>query len=237
MRRTAFAFIALVMGCSGNETTGPSEPLPLKSVVIEAPDTLFTGARWLLNVTLRDVADNPVRDRPVSFTSSNARVASVDSSGIVTALDEGVATITATSEGKKGETTLTIVHPLPPCTPNSALEHCIGADIYVLLSVSDQPLPVHSPWGVGDWDYDADAGTWKLVDATIVLLANGDFVDKMTHRAASGATIHWTARGQYERTEDSVIFSSNGRATWRAGLSGNSLIVKWTDGTKFTYER
>lgn len=237
MRRTAFAFIALVMGCSGNETTVPNEPLPLKSVVIEAPDTLFTGARWLLNVILRDVADNPVRDRPVSFTTSNARVASVDTSGIVSALDKGVATITATSEGKKGETTLTIIHPLPLCTLNSSLENCKGADIYVLVSVDDQPLPVHSPWGVGDWDYDADAGTWKLVYATITLLANGDFTTTHTHRAASGATISWASRGQYERTVDSVVFCVNTNAPWHAATSGKSLIIRWPDGRTFTYER
>jgi hypothetical protein len=237
MRRTVFAFIALVMGCSGNETTGPAGPLPLKSVVVEAPGTLVIGGTLQLNVILRDVSNNTVRNRPISYTSSDARVASVDASGVVTALAEGDATITATSEGKSGQTTLKIVPPIRLCTLHSPLDDCIGAEIYLLVRVNDQPLPVHSPWGVGDWDYDSDAGTWQLTDATIILFADGAFTYALTHRAASGATISDASGGLYERTADSVIFCVNTDAAWSAAISGNSLIVQWSDGTKFTFER
>lgn len=169
--------------------------------------------------------------------TSNARVASVDASGVVTALAEGEATITATSEGKSAQTTLKIIHPIRLCAVNSALDQCIGAETYVLVLVDDEPLPVHSPWGVGDWDYDSDAGTWRLIDATITLFADGDFTYAVTHSAASGATISWASMGRYERTADSVIFCVNTDAAWRAAISGNSLIVQWSDGPKFTYKR
>lgn len=237
MRQTVFAFIALVMGCSGNETTGPAGPLPLKSVVIEAPDTLLIGRTLQLNVILRDVSNNAVRDRPVAFTTSNARIARVDASGVVTALAEGEATITATSEGKSGQTTLKIVHPIRLCAVNNALDQCVGAEIYVLILVNDQALPVHSPWGIGDWDYDSDAGTWQLTDATITLFADGAFCHAISHRAASGATISDASVGRYERSTDSVILWVNTPAVWPAAISGNRLTVQWSMGPKFTYER
>src|SRR5688572_16201921 len=198
MRRTVFAFIALVMACSGNETTGPAGPLPLKSVVIEAPGALVLGGTLQLNVILRDVSNNAVRDRPVSFTTSNAEVASVNVAGVVTAHAEGEATITATSEGISGNTTVKIFHPIRLCAAHSTLDICAGAETYALVRVDDEPLPVHSPWGIGDWDYDADAGTWQLTDATIILFADGALAHAISHRAASGATISDASVGRYE---------------------------------------
>lgn len=237
MRLTVFAFIALVIGCSGNETTGPAWPLPLKSVVIEAPDTLLLGRTLQLKVIFRDVSNNLVRDRPVTFTTSNARVAIVNASGVVTTHAEGEATITATSEGKSGQATLRILHPIRLCAVNNAPDLCIGTEIYVLVLVDDQPLPVHSPWGLGDWDYDSDAGTWQLMEATLTLFADGALSHAISHRAASGATISDASVGRYERSTDSMILRVNSAVWPAAAISGNRLTVQWPMGPKFTYER
>lgn len=133
-------------------------------------------------------------------------------------------------------TTLRIPLATPECSP-AALLLCVVSDTYALVSVNDHALPVHSPWGIGDWDYDLDAGTWQLTNWTITLYADGVFSQAMTHRAASGATIDDTDAGRYARSSDSVTFYVNTDGPWSATVTGNSLIYQWSDGTKFTFER
>jgi uncharacterized protein YjdB len=55
-----------------------------------------------------DSAGSPLTGRTVSWTSSASGVASVSTSGLVTGLTVGTATITATSEGKSGTATVTV---------------------------------------------------------------------------------------------------------------------------------
>jgi uncharacterized protein YjdB len=64
-----------------------------------------------------------VTDRDVTWVSSNTRVATVSTTGVVTAVGVGTATITATSEGRNGSASITVT-PGPAATvdvsPNSA---------------------------------------------------------------------------------------------------------------------
>jgi uncharacterized protein YjdB len=55
-----------------------------------------------LTATLRDSAGNTLTGRAVSWTTSNPAVASVSSTGLVTGVSTGSATVTATSEGRVG---------------------------------------------------------------------------------------------------------------------------------------
>jgi len=56
----------------------------------------------------------PLAGRVVTWTTSNAAVATVSASGFVTGVAQGTATITATSEGKSGTSTITVTAPPPP---------------------------------------------------------------------------------------------------------------------------
>ncbi|MFL5609060.1 MAG: Ig-like domain-containing protein, partial [Gemmatimonadaceae bacterium] len=77
--------------------------LPVGSVAIEPTGTtLLPGASTTLTATVRDVAGTVVTDRSVTWTSSNILVASVSTTGVLTAVAPGSATITATAEGKSG---------------------------------------------------------------------------------------------------------------------------------------
>ena len=84
-------------------------PPPVASVVISAlAGPLGVGQTTQLVVTLRDRNGGSVGARPVTWTSSDAAVASVDNAGKLLAVAIGTATISATSEGIVGTATVVV---------------------------------------------------------------------------------------------------------------------------------
>jgi len=108
---------------------------------------------------------------------------------------------------------------------------------YRLKVVNDVPLPVRSPYGSGQWDYDADAGTWKLTQANFVVSADGTYANSIEDRAESGATSSQTFAGTYTRVSPSMLQIHANGGTTMATLSGNQLIWDWGNGTVLTFER
>ena len=108
MRRVSLGLTVFIMACSG--PTAP--PPPVASVSIQAVTTsVGVGSSLTLSVILRDAAGDVLTNRTVAFTSSNASVLSVDATGLVRALAEGEATITASCEQKTGQLTMSVVRP------------------------------------------------------------------------------------------------------------------------------
>jgi len=85
--------------------------VPVASVsVAAAPDTVEAWDPTAMKATTRDAAGNPLDNRVVRWSSSNTSVATIDSvSGVLTGIDRGTVTVTATSEGKVGTTTRVVV--------------------------------------------------------------------------------------------------------------------------------
>src|SRR4029079_15609865 len=82
---------------------------PVNTVtVLPNPSSTFVGFTTTLTATLKDANGNTQTGRTVTWQSSNTTVASVNSSGVVTGLAPGTSTITATSEGKSGTSTLSV---------------------------------------------------------------------------------------------------------------------------------
>jgi len=67
-----------------------------------------SGATMQLNAVPQDAAGNPLTGRPVSWASSNTALATVSSSGLVSGVAAGAATITASAEGKSGAASITV---------------------------------------------------------------------------------------------------------------------------------
>src|SRR5207249_8463733 len=61
-----------------------------------------------LTATPKDSAGGPLTGRSVTWASSNSSIATVTSSGLVTGVVAGTATITAVSEGKSATATVTV---------------------------------------------------------------------------------------------------------------------------------
>jgi uncharacterized protein YjdB len=90
-------------------------PIPVASVSVSpGSSTLQVGATVQLAATTRDGSNNVLTGRAVVWTSGNTAVASVSSSGLVTAVGAGSAQINAASEGQVGSATITVNAPPPP---------------------------------------------------------------------------------------------------------------------------
>jgi uncharacterized protein YjdB len=97
-------------GKSGAATITVAQPtVPVTSVsVTPATLSLTVGQTGQLTATPRDASGNPLAGRVVTWTTSSAAVATVNTNGLVTARGAGTATITATSEGKSGTAAITV---------------------------------------------------------------------------------------------------------------------------------
>ncbi|MEO8620116.1 MAG: serine hydrolase [bacterium] len=109
------AFVQAGCGGSGDSSPIPTTPTPaaVSSVAISAPTTSMTlGATSTFTATVKDASGNTLTGRAVSWSSSADAVATVSQSGVVTAVAAGVATIQATSEGKSGQSIVTVIPPV-----------------------------------------------------------------------------------------------------------------------------
>ncbi|MES2524450.1 MAG: Ig-like domain-containing protein [Gemmatimonadota bacterium] len=103
-------------GRSGSATltvTAPP-PAPVATVTVTlAASSVVAGTSTTATAVLRDAAGATLTGRTVTWTTSDASVATVSATGAVTALKAGTATITATSEGRSGSAALTVTAPAP----------------------------------------------------------------------------------------------------------------------------
>src|SRR2546425_5339206 len=105
LRRLLAVAAVLLLATCHNE--GPHAPVASLAV---APQTLTVGvgATAQLTATPRDANGAFLAGRSVTWASSNTAVATVNTTGLVTGVAAGQATITATSEGRSGTAVITV---------------------------------------------------------------------------------------------------------------------------------
>jgi uncharacterized protein YjdB len=88
----------------------PPPPAQVNRVSVEPGSATLTsiGDTRRLSATARDADNNVISGRSVSWTSSAPAIARVASDGMVTAVSNGTATITATVDGVTGTATVTV---------------------------------------------------------------------------------------------------------------------------------
>lgn len=96
--------MALVLACGGGgDGGGGTGPVPVASVVITSPATAPSfgtiGRTLQFAAEARGASGTALAGRTITWASSNTAVASVSSAGLVTAVANGTAQITASSEG------------------------------------------------------------------------------------------------------------------------------------------
>ena len=97
--------------------------------VAPATATLAPGDTVRLTATATDANSHALAAAAFTWTSSDAAVASVDGAGLVEALADGTATITASADGAQGTAQISVEAPQPPpdLTGYYGLESIIGA--------------------------------------------------------------------------------------------------------------
>ena len=176
----AFAMVLVSMsfmiltGCGGGDSgptsptpstpTPPTPPAPPPTPVatsIAVTPTSHTlsaiGATVQLSATVRDQNNNPMSGQTVNWNSSNTAVATVSGSGLVTAVSNGTAQITARSGNASGTANITVAEPVPTrvtISPTPYTLEAIGATVQLSATVRDQRNNVMSgqpiTWSSGD---------------------------------------------------------------------------------------
>ena len=103
--------VLLFAGCDG-----PTQPEAVASItMVTDTATLAPGASKQISVEVRDAAGGVVQGRQITWSSSDEAVASV-AAGLVLARTPGTALVTATSEGKSAQATITVPYQPPALT-------------------------------------------------------------------------------------------------------------------------
>ena len=106
------AVLALVWACGGDSPTAPPTPESVRpTTVTVSPATAeltVLGETVQLTATVRDQNGQVMSGATVTWSSSDARVATVDTDGLVTAAGNGTATITTTAGSASGSAAVAV---------------------------------------------------------------------------------------------------------------------------------
>ena len=160
--------------------------VPVASVSVSpASASLQTGQTVQLTATPKDASGNPLSGRAVSWTTSNATVATVSSSGLVTGGAAGSATITATSESQSATSAISVTSvPVASVsvTPASAS-----------LSTGRTTQLTATPRDASGNPLSGRAVSWTTSNGAVATVSSSGLV---TGAAAGSATITATSEGQ-----------------------------------------
>jgi len=103
---------ALLITACGSDPAGPGSTVITVATVTVTPDAAQltnVGQTVQLDAEAFSAIGTSVGHKDFTWSSSEGSVASVSSSGLVEAVGAGSATITATTDGKSGAATVTVV--------------------------------------------------------------------------------------------------------------------------------
>lgn len=130
---------ASVSGVNGTVPVNVTD-VPVASVAVSPTTTQLTvGGSAQLTATARDASGNVITGRPVTWSSSDASIATVSNTGLASALAAGTAQLTATIGGAHGSATLTvIVVPVASVTVAPATSTiAVGATVQLSATAQD----------------------------------------------------------------------------------------------------
>ena len=132
--RVGLATITVVAGSVASVSVARQEAGGLETAVVAVGDSIA------LEANLVDDEGNPLTGRKITWDSDNPAVATVDSSGRVSGVEPGSATISAASEGRSGLVVVTVV-PRPVAsmsvTPDRAVVE-VGGNIMLVAVLEDE---------------------------------------------------------------------------------------------------
>ncbi len=161
-------------------------PRPVASVTVTpATAQLDLGATVNLRAVTRDASGSELSGRSVSWSSSASSVATVNASGLVTAVGPGTATITARSEGRSGTAVVQVrsspVRRVSVSSPASELR--VGETMQLVARTYDS----------SDRELKGRSIAWSSSNSSI---ATVDASGRVTGRSAGSVRITATSEGR-----------------------------------------
>jgi trimeric autotransporter adhesin len=138
----AAAIFAVACGSDDEPLTGTAAVVGI--TVSQPTGNVFVGATTTLTATAKDAGGAAVSGATVTWSSSSDAIATVSQAGVVTGVAPGTATITATSNGKTGTASVTIVSKIVTFKATMA---------------SSNEVPVNSSTGTGSFTATLDTTT------------------------------------------------------------------------------
>ena len=154
-KRAWVALLVLAVACGGSsDMTGPGpgnggggNPAPVASVAVSpATANLLVGVvdsttlgTVVITPTVKDASGNVLSGRTITWSSSAPAVATVSSTGVVSAVAPGTASIMASSGGQTGQVSVTVTRPAVDTVKVTPLASTIkvGASETLLVTLLD----------------------------------------------------------------------------------------------------
>jgi uncharacterized protein YjdB len=165
-----------------------SAPVATVAVTLNA-STLLAGQSTQANATLKDATGAVLTGRTIAWTTSDATIATVSATGLVTALRGGLATIKATSEEKSGSAALTAASTTTTIAPVATVTLSVASSVNVGQSVQATATLKDSVGNV----LTGRTITWVSSDANIASVSTTGLVTGVTGGAV---TITASAEGK-----------------------------------------
>lgn len=151
----------------------------------------------------------------IEWSSDNEAVASVDSSGNITAIAEGEATITATAGGKSASLTVSVyVNSLIDC----------GNEVGILQSVGDKGK-IDSGLS-GNLTYESDNEAVATVDSDGAITAVGAGRAKITIKSDDGSSAYWYVWVESLNNTELVSAINELEIGWTVESDGTVMLTK-----------
>ena len=181
--------------------------IPVASVTVSPTSgSIPVGDTLHLTATTRDSAGNILTGRTITWSSDSTAVATVNASGRVTGVAVGSTTIRATSEGKTGTATITVVRvPVASVTVSPTSGSIpVGDTLHLTATTRDSAGNILAGRTI----------TWSS-DSTAVAMVNSS--GRVTGVATGSTTIRATSEGKTGTAAITITAANGGGTIPRAG--------------------
>ncbi len=214
IRRCALlAVVALTVGCGdGDSPIAPPPDPPRPTTVSVSPATAefsALGASVQLTAEVRDQSGNVMAGAAVAWSSTAASVATVDAAGLVTAVANGTATITAASGGASGTAAVSVTQAPDSVavSPTEATIATLGDTVQLAAEAFD--ANGHAVAGA-EFSWESSAASVATVDAAGLVTA-----------VAGGAATITALAGEVSGTTEIMVIDME----WAADFVARQHVV------------
>ena len=243
MAAVVLAGMIWASGC-GDGTTEPTPPPPdplRPTTATVAPGTAqltALGATVQLTAQVLDQNGQTMSGTPVSWTSSDTSVATVDASGLVTAAGNGTATITAAAGSVSGTAAVTVSQEVGAVTVTPAADTLVAFGDTVQLSA--EAFDANGHWVEGaEFSWESDDDAVATVDASGLVTAAGNGTATIT---AAAGSVSGTAAVTVSQEVGAVTVTPAADTLVAFGdtvqLSAEAFDTNghWVEGAEFSWE-